>query len=165
MKKKFKKPNRVYIKSLKLDNFKAFGEKTEIELSPMVNLIFGKNSTGKSSILQAIRLLRQSYSQNQLTPFNLESPEKYKDNGGIDIDIQYRGIVTDNKEKDRLSIGIKTGILSFDNLKFLDRDKEIIYEFKYDKKDGLLQFFTLESKFINQNNIHTATMKNTIVVK
>ena len=100
----------------------------------MINLIFGKNSTGKSSILQAIRLLRQSYSQNQLTPFNLESPEKYKDNGGIDIDIQYRGIVTDNKEKDKLSIGIKTGILSFDNLKFLDRDKEIIYEFKYDKK-------------------------------
>ena len=134
MKKKFKKPNRVYIKSLKLDNFKTFGEKTEIELSPMVNLIFGKNSTGKSSILQAIRLLRQSYSQNQLTPFNLESPEKYKDNGGIDIDIQYRGIITDNKEKDKLSIGIKTGILSFDNLKFLDRDKEIIYEFKYDKK-------------------------------
>ena len=35
----------------------------------------------------------------------------------------------------------------------------------YDKKDGLLQFFILESKFIDQNNMHTATMKNTIVVK
>ena len=35
----------------------------------------------------------------------------------------------------------------------------------YDKKDGLLQFFILESKFIDQNNMHTATMKNTIVVQ
>ena len=35
----------------------------------------------------------------------------------------------------------------------------------YDKKDGLLQFFILESTFINQNNMQTAKMKNTIVVK
>ena len=35
----------------------------------------------------------------------------------------------------------------------------------YDKKEGLLQFLILESKFIDQNNMHTATMKNTIVVK
>ena len=99
MKKKVKLPNRVFIKGLKLNNFKAFGSETEIKLSPMINLIFGKNSTGKSSILQSLRLFRQSYSDNQLTPFNLESPEKYKENGGIDIDIQYRGIVTDNDEK------------------------------------------------------------------
>ena len=100
----------------------------------MINLIFGKNSTGKSSILQSLRLLRQSYSQDQLTPFNLESPEKYKDNGGIDIDIQYRGIITDNNHGDNLSLGIKTGILKYDNSKFLDADKEIVYEFKYDDK-------------------------------
>tara|TARA_Y100001960_G_scaffold132528_1_gene140730 strand:+ start:49 stop:486 length:438 start_codon:yes stop_codon:yes gene_type:complete len=35
----------------------------------------------------------------------------------------------------------------------------------YDKKEGLLQFLILESTFIDQNNMHTATMKNTIVVK
>lgn len=134
MKKKKLKPNRVYIKGLKLNNFKAFGEETNIEFSPMINLIFGKNSTGKSSILQSLRLLRQSYSQDQLTPFNLESPEKYKDNGGIDIDIQYRGIITDNNHGDNLSLGIKTGILKYDNSKFLDADKEIVYEFKYDDK-------------------------------
>ena len=63
MKKKISVPNRVFIKGLKLNKFKAFGSQTDIKLSPMINLIFGKNSTGKSSILQALRLFRQIYSQ------------------------------------------------------------------------------------------------------
>ena len=33
----------------------------------------------------------------------------------------------------------------------------------YDKKEGLLQFCILESKFTNQNSTHVATLKNTIV--
>ena len=114
MKRKKSKTNRVYIKGILLDKFKAFGKSSEIELSPMVNLIFGKNSSGKSSILQGLRLIRQSYAKEQLTPFNLESPEKYKDNGGIDIDIKYKGIITDNNERENLTLGIKTGILSYD---------------------------------------------------
>ncbi|MBE76570.1 MAG: acyl dehydratase [Candidatus Marinimicrobia bacterium] len=35
----------------------------------------------------------------------------------------------------------------------------------YDKKEGLLQFCNLESKFTNQNNKHIATLKNTIVAR
>jgi len=35
----------------------------------------------------------------------------------------------------------------------------------YDKKEGLLQFCTLESKFTNQHSKHVATLKNTIVVR
>ena len=35
----------------------------------------------------------------------------------------------------------------------------------YDKKEGLLQFCILESKFTNQNSTHVATLKNTIVVR
>ena len=35
----------------------------------------------------------------------------------------------------------------------------------YDKKDGLLQFCVLESRFINQNNIHIGTLKYTVVVR
>jgi len=54
--------------------------------------------------------------------------------------------------------------------------KEIVYEGDklrmdtkiidmYDKKEGLLQFCNLESKFTNQNSKHIATLKNTIVVR
>ena len=35
----------------------------------------------------------------------------------------------------------------------------------YDKKDGLLQFCVLESRFINQNNIYIGTLKYTVVVR
>ena len=35
----------------------------------------------------------------------------------------------------------------------------------YDKKEGLLQFCTLESKFTNQHSKHVATLKNTIVAR
>ncbi len=132
MKKKISAPNRVFIKGLKLNKFKAFGSETTVKFSPMINLIFGKNSTGKSSILQALRLFRQSYSEDQLTPFNLESPEKYKENGGIDIDIQYRGIVTDNNEKNKLALGVETGVINRKTSRILDEDKLIQYEYKHD---------------------------------
>ncbi len=134
MQKKNLKPNRIFIKGINLDKFKSFGKKTNIELSPMINLIFGKNSSGKSSILQALRLIRQSYAKDQLTPFNLESPDKYKDNGGIDIDIQYKGIISDNKESENLKLGIDTGVLSSDGKKFLNSNKEINYEYRYVNK-------------------------------
>jgi predicted ATPase len=45
--------------AIELENFKAFGERTRIELAP-ITLVFGENSAGKSSILQALNLLKQT---------------------------------------------------------------------------------------------------------
>lgn len=42
-----------------LDNFKAFGMRQEIPLAP-ITLIYGENSAGKSSIIQAILAIKQS---------------------------------------------------------------------------------------------------------
>lgn len=47
------------LKAVELANFKAFGEQTRIELAP-ITLVFGENSAGKSSILQALSLLKQT---------------------------------------------------------------------------------------------------------
>ncbi len=47
------------LKSIELENFKAFGERSVISLAP-ITLIYGQNSAGKSSILQALQLLKQS---------------------------------------------------------------------------------------------------------
>ncbi len=52
------------ISSLRLINFKAF-ENQLLELKPLT-LISGINSTGKSSVLQSLLLLRQSYQQELL---------------------------------------------------------------------------------------------------
>lgn len=46
------------IKSLLLKNFKGFSEEVRIELRP-ITLLFGANSAGKSSVLQALQYVRE----------------------------------------------------------------------------------------------------------
>lgn len=52
------------IDTLELENFRAFGEKTIIPLAP-ITLLFGQNSAGKSSILHALNLLKQTQESRQ----------------------------------------------------------------------------------------------------
>jgi hypothetical protein len=47
------------LRSLQLENFKAYGQRAVIPLAP-ITLLFGQNSAGKSSILHALSLLKQS---------------------------------------------------------------------------------------------------------
>lgn len=47
------------ISAIELENFKAFGDRTRIELAP-ITLVFGENSAGKSTIIQSLNLLKQS---------------------------------------------------------------------------------------------------------
>ncbi|WP_415949143.1 AAA family ATPase [Streptomyces sp. KLOTTS4A1] len=58
------------IDCLTLHNFKAF-QNAEIPLGPLT-LLTGLNSSGKSSVLQAIALLRQSYEAGDLQPSNAD---------------------------------------------------------------------------------------------
>nr|WP_295130149.1 AAA family ATPase [uncultured Roseateles sp.] len=46
------------IKSLSLKNFKGFSEEVRVELLP-ITLLFGANSAGKSSVLQALQYVRE----------------------------------------------------------------------------------------------------------
>ncbi|GKQ34119.1 DUF3696 domain-containing protein [Streptomyces sp. A012304] len=55
------------LESLTLTNFKAFAHQ-ELRLAPFT-LLTGLNSSGKSSVLQSLALLRQSYESDDLDPF------------------------------------------------------------------------------------------------
>lgn len=63
------------LKALELENFKAFGERTRIEFAP-ITLILGENSAGKSSVLQALGLLKQTVQYQQDGHALLPSVEK-----------------------------------------------------------------------------------------
>lgn len=70
------------ITAIRLQNFMAFGEDTDaewIELKP-ITLLFGRNSSGKSAIIRALRLLKQS-----LTDAPADSPFAYKTEDGVDV--------------------------------------------------------------------------------
>lgn len=47
------------LKKIKLENFKSFGEQQDIDLAPLT-LLYGPNSSGKSSIIQSLLLIKQS---------------------------------------------------------------------------------------------------------
>ena len=50
------------VKAIRLENFMAFADTGWIELRP-ITLLFGRNSSGKSAIIRALRLLRQTLEQ------------------------------------------------------------------------------------------------------
>jgi hypothetical protein len=59
---------------LTIENFKAFGTRQEIPLAP-ITLIFGGNSAGKSSLIQALLLLRQSIVPAEMVPIHQRTAE------------------------------------------------------------------------------------------
>ena len=123
--------NRLFIEKIKIENFKSFKDGKDagiVKFAPMINLIFGKNSAGKSSIFQALRLYRQSYSPGNTTPFNYEAPPAYKGRGGIDIDIGYQGIVNGGDLKKKIGLGVDIGSYNRENYSI---KKHSSIEFKY----------------------------------
>ena len=53
--------------ALELENFKAFGKRARIPFAP-ITLIFGENSAGKSTILQALYLLKKTGHRGFVAP-------------------------------------------------------------------------------------------------
>lgn len=103
------------LKKIGIENFKAFADFQEINLAP-ITLIYGANSSGKSSIIHSLMVLKQSL----LSP-NLRGGV-YSDKKLLDVG-SYSSMVYKH-EIDR-SISIKLSILN-----------EITCNFKYSYMDG-----------------------------
>ncbi|MFZ1976723.1 MAG: DUF3696 domain-containing protein [Bacteroidota bacterium] len=56
------------IRSINLSNFKAFGPSQSVPIKPLT-LIFGANSSGKSSILHSLLLAHEAFNTNELDVF------------------------------------------------------------------------------------------------
>jgi predicted ATPase len=87
--------------NLRLENFRLFRDSGWFKLAPLTCLV-GRNSSGKSSILNAILLLKQSLEQEGMgravTPLTLSGP--YVDLGN------YADVVYDHDEKSQVSISL-----------------------------------------------------------
>ena len=124
---------RIFLSKATIGNLKAFKGKNKIELAPMINLIFGKNSSGKSTINQALRLFRQSYGLNKLTPFNYEAPNELRGRGGLDIDVGYSGIVNNGDLKSKIILGAETAIYNNKQDQISKNKVSLNYTYKYVK--------------------------------
>ena len=101
--------------ALELENFKAFGERTCIPFAP-ITLIFGENSAGKSTILQALNLLKQTLESRETGALLLPRTE----NGIVDLG-SFQEMLFDHDLKRTLSIRVETK---------LNRELAIEFNFK-----------------------------------
>ncbi len=101
--------------ALELENFKAFGKRARIPFAP-ITLIFGENSAGKSTILQALYLLKQTLESRDTTAPLLPRA----DNGIVDLG-SFQEMIFDHDLKRTLSIRVGTK---------LDREFAIEFSFK-----------------------------------
>lgn len=86
------------LRSIQLENFKAFGQRTIIPLAP-ITLIFGENSSGKSTILQSLNLLKQTRESRDVEALLLPRT----DNGFADLG-SFQEMLFDHKLERKLHI-------------------------------------------------------------
>ena len=129
------------IHSLELENFKAFGERARIPFAP-ITLIFGENSAGKSSILQALNLLKQTRESREIGALLLPRSE----NGIVDLG-SFKELIFDHKLERTLSIriGIKMDEISSFSLPHGKEQIAIEFNFKRPslKEEVLLDQFEI----------------------
>lgn len=75
------------LKSVSFENYKCFKERTTIDLAPLT-ILCGVNSSGKSSIINSLLMLKQSY-ENSAIENKMELNGKYIKSGSYD-DIVYK---------------------------------------------------------------------------
>jgi hypothetical protein len=90
------------IHSLEIENFKAFGRRINIPFAP-ITLIFGQNSAGKSSILHALNLLKQTRESREAGALLLPRTEK----GIVDLG-SFQELLFNHDLRSTLSFKIET---------------------------------------------------------
>lgn len=115
--------------SLELENFKAFGQRARIPFAP-ITLIFGENSAGKSSILQALNLLKQTRESRDLNAPLAPRTE----NGIVDLG-SFQEIIFDHELDRTLFIRVETAINSRGLSRLPYTNNKIALEFGFRKSD------------------------------
>ena len=93
-----------YLKKIYLNNFKSFfsDKNIEIKFAPRITLLFGRNSAGKSSIIQALKLMEQSLQKDM--DIYLNPPDN--DPGGLKF-VDYKTIATNGDLSKTITLGLE----------------------------------------------------------
>lgn len=88
------------LKKIYLRNFKSYGSPTYVEFGKKLTLIFGKNSVGKSSLIDAIKLSQQSKQEKGDLILNPSLSLQGKKNFGL-----FNNLIYKKNKKNLLEIG------------------------------------------------------------
>lgn len=130
------------IKSLSLENFKSFKNLDNLQIKHLT-ILLGRNSCGKSSIIQSLLLLKQTIEQNNDADLNVEG--KYLKFSNLK-DISY-GLPNINNAAITYEFGVESGE-EFSNIRL---------EFKNKKKEE--SYVPSLTGFIHKNNNKEINLK------
>ena len=142
-----KNQTRNYLDQLFVNNFKGIEDNNKpIKFAKKITLLFGKNSAGKSSILQAIKLIQQSLeNENDLV---LNPSKSYQ--GGIFFP-SYKDLVSKGDLNKSISLGITSNEVSTFTEPLMPRNKNLI---KTDpNKKSIIKKFSFRKKQISCDEI------------
>jgi hypothetical protein len=129
------------IRSITLQNFKGFSEEVRIDLRP-ITLLFGANSAGKSSVLQALQ-----YVNEVLTGGNLDADSTR--HGGQVLGLGgFQNLVHGRDKSKSIEIGV---LMSLGDTSMLDAEDEEIGDFDL-PSEGLHRFEGLLNEFKRRTN-------------
>ncbi len=135
-----------------LENFKGYGKNTEIDLCEGVNLVYGKNSAGKSSIIQSLRLIRQNLLIiNTPVPFVPIAPLNLGMAGKIQFPEGIEGMIFAKDKKRELKLGLEM-LTNFSNKDDINK-RTLIHSFLVPSKNSPTRadLKSIEMKFIKTN--------------
>ena len=157
---KQEKQSRYFLNELFVNNFKAIhGNERPINFGSRITLLFGKNSAGKSSIIQAIKLIQQSFENDN----DLVLSPKKSYSGGLYFP-SFKDLISKKDLTKSLTLGMTVNEharYSHDSLKIEDRDenkKTIIKKFDIKNKEIIcseVDFYSTtddKEKFISISN-------------
>ena len=107
-----------------ISNFRSWRNNNYIDLSS-INLLLGANSSGKSSIIHALALLKQSELSHRLIPNGIEI-----DLGRIEDQVNFKAKSKPQSKRelsDFIGFGLKYQLKSFDILRSLRRNRPLDY--------------------------------------
>jgi len=144
--------NRYYLKSLKLEQFRGFKQTQELEFHPGINILFGINGSGKSTILKALNFFLKDLT------YSLNMTEEKEDN-------VYRFQMIDINNNSE-SMKLKMCLLSekehcveasFDSMNNLRIDNSFLRNYK-DSTTPLIASYSVERSI--SNNITEDTLRS-----
>ena len=99
-------PRVQMLKEIGVGNFKAFADKQDIRIKP-ITLIFGPNSSGKSSIIHSILYIQNAFATGELDPHYMQISGQSVDLGG------FKQFVYKRRYQNRVIWSIKLSTQSF----------------------------------------------------
>lgn len=137
------------LKSIDLENYKCFENSCEIKIAPLT-VLCGVNSSGKSSIINSLLMLKQSY-ENNLSSNNMTFNSSYLKCGSFED-------ISSNKNNNPISFNVTY------ELERPTRYRKKSKELKSSKFD-ITAFKTLSKIYPNKFNITKFYIKSCIVIK